>query len=126
MVASAYIASILNLLLDDDEYKLAGTQLPYLNDFQHEYTGTGLCVRFSFSGDYDKHRLPWNQLILEGVKVYTPDMPQGAYVTLYIIDGLINCMQIGAIGGNYPNTEPVEYTIVQEWDGSEGKSVTFP
>lgn len=125
MIASGYIASILNQLLDDEEYKLAGIQLPYLNDFQHEHTGSGICVRFSFSGE-DKNRLPWNHLILEGVKVYTPDMPQGAYASLYIVDGLINCLQIGAVAAQYPHVEPVEYTIVQEWDGIEAKSLTRP
>ena len=124
MVQSRFILNILDLLLDcDEDGKIARQQMTYLTERNYDYSGAGLFVTFSHTDDALKYRLTKKDVVLNGVKIKSPDLEIGADATLFFKDGIIDYLEIWSLDGNYPDKELEKYIITQVWKGSPNRQI---
>jgi|TARA_R110001599_G_scaffold24835_5_gene89439 hypothetical protein len=125
MLKSKFISDILTLLLDgDEEGILAAKQIPFLEESDYEYTGGGVCIGFSTSkGILDFKVKTKEKLILDGVKIESPELEDGANCILFFENGIIDFLEIDSRSGNYPNKELSKYKLIQKWKGSPKKEI---
>ncbi len=125
MLKSTFISDILTLLLDGDRNGiLAAKQIPFLEESDYEYTGSGVFIGFSSSSDISNFKVSTKEkLILEGVKIESPELDDGANCILFFEDGIIDFLEIWSRSGNYPNEELNKYKLIQNWSGSPKKEI---
>ena len=91
MIISPYIKNIMDLLVDDDEYRLLyRPQLDYITDDKYDYTnGSGLFV--TFTTDDRINTLPQNKdtNVIDGVTIKSIENGLVAKAILHIKNGLI-------------------------------------
>lgn len=125
MLKSKFISDILTLLLDGDENGiLAAKQIPFLEEPDYEYTGSGVFIGFSASSSINDFKVTTKEkLILDGVKIESPELEDGAICTLFFEDGIIDYLEIWSRSGNYPKEELTKYKLIQKWEGSPKKEI---
>ena len=125
MLKSKFISDILTLLLDGDKNGIfVAKQIPFLEESDYEYTGSGVFVGFSSSSDISNFKVSTKEkLILEGVKIESPELDDGANCILFFEDGIIDFLEIWSRSGNYPNAELNKYKLIQNWSGSPKKEI---
>lgn len=125
MLKSKFISNILTLLLDGDENGiLAAKQIPFLEESDYEYTDSGVFIGFSSSSDINNLKVSArDELILDGVKIESPELDDGANCILFFEDGIIDFLEIWSCSGNYPKEELTKYKLVQNWEGSPKKEI---
>lgn len=92
MLKSKFISDILTLLLDGDENGiLAAKQIPFLEESDYEYTGSGVFIGFSSTPDINNLKVSTKEkLIIDGVKIESPDLEDEANCILFFEDGIID------------------------------------
>ena len=119
MIKSKFVFHILDLILDGaDEGKLARPQINYLSDSNYEYTGAGLFVFFTKNAGIEKFRIQKENLVLNGVKLKSPELKIEADAILFFKEGLIDYLEIWSVDGNYPESDLTSYELSQVWDNS--------
>ncbi len=115
MLKSKFISDILTLLLDGDEKGIsASKQIPFLEESDYEYTGSGVFIGFSSSTSIHEFIVSTkDKLILEGVKIESPELEDGANCILFFKDGIIDFLEISSRSGNYPKKELSKYKLIQ-------------
>lgn len=125
MVQSIFIQEILTLLLDDDkDAVLARNQLDYITEKEVEYTGAGVFIYFNQTKEIEKYQLENSTLILNGVKIISPELTAEADATLFFKNGLIDYLEIWSLNGEYPKKELRSYVLKQAWKGSPKRIIT--
>lgn len=119
MIKSRFLRDILTLLLDGDKegLKVKG-QLDFITEIEYDYTGVGVFISFNHKEGIEKFKATKTDLILNGVKIESPELKIGADSTLFFKNGLIDYLELWSFDGEYPNTELTEYELTQEWNGS--------
>ena len=124
MIESRFIIDILSLLLDSSEHQEnLMNQVPFLRDFDYEYTGAGLFVSFDYLEGVNQYKILGETIIINGVKIESQELTLGAEAAVFVINGLINFLEIWSYDANYPNKELESYTITQVWNGSPGRQL---
>jgi hypothetical protein len=125
MIISPYIKNIMDLLVDDDEYRLLyRPQLDYITDDKYDYTnGSGLFV--TFTTDDRINTLPQNKdtNVIDGVTIKSIENGLVAKAILHIKNGLIDSLEIWCVTNNYPDHDLKKYTLQQDWIGSSNRQI---
>jgi len=115
MIKSKYINEILNLLLElDSDGKSLAPQLTFLTDDKYDYTGSGLFVWFTYDPEGERHRLEFDKMVLDGVRIKAAELKDGANAVLFVSNGLIEYLEIHSRNAMYPNTDLTNYTLEVE------------
>lgn len=128
MIHSKLILDIFDLVLDDHKSEdLIRKQIQFLSISQLKHTGIGLFINFvadtqveqykdtSERGGYiDIDGNPFERI--DGVEIRNAELDILADASLYLTNGIIDCLEIwNKIGDSYPTTEPDRYELHQMW-----------
>ena len=123
MIKSTYISNILDLLLDGDDGTPLRKQKDFLTEADYRYTPYGLFVSFSHDNAIENYKAHKLDLILDGVLIRGNTIGHGTEAILHFKSGLIDYLEIWSPVDNYPDTEPTQYSLKQEWTGSPGREI---
>ena len=124
MISSKFVLSILDLLLDGDEYGRAlRPQIDFLTDTEYDYTGGGLFVTFQASIGIEIYKHPEERVILDGVTITSSELGIGASATVFANNGIIDYLEIWSYDGEYPQKELTDYAIKQEGHFGTGREI---
>jgi hypothetical protein len=124
VIKSTYISNILDLLLDGDEIGMhLRKQKDFLTEAGYRYTPYGLFVSFSHDKAIENYKAHKHDLILDGVIIRANTIGHGTEAILHFKGGLADYLEIWSPVDNYPNTEPSQYSLKQEWTGSPGREI---
>ena len=127
MIKSEYINDILDLLLDsDEEGLLTRKQIPFLTEKNFDYTDSGVFVYFEHKTGVEKFKAEKQDLVLDGLKIYSSEYQIEAQATLFFKEGIIDNLEIWCYVGDYPKSYLNSYTITQTWLNSNNKTITRP
>lgn len=122
MIKSKYISDILELLLDGDSEGLAlKSQLPFLEEDDFEYTGSGVFIGFKHLSGIEDYKFHPESIILNGVIIKSTSLGIEADATVFVTDGFIDFLEIWCYDGKYPDGDLKDYVLKQVWIGSAGK-----
>ncbi|SCY28960.1 hypothetical protein [Flavobacterium caeni] len=115
MIQSTFVYNILDLLLDGDEDGFsARSQLQHLTDVETHYDAEGVVVYFDFDGPLPEPD-DEEDLVLSGVFIVSEQDQIEAEAVLYFADGIVDCLEIVCLSGDYPPRELTQYTLTQDW-----------
>jgi hypothetical protein len=115
MIRSTFILNILDLLLDGDRFGLAiRPQIDHMTDDVYDYTGVGVFVTFQADETIFNYRISEDRIVLDGVKITSPELALGASATLFLKEGIMDYLEIWSFDGVYPKKELGTYTLRQE------------
>ncbi|WP_214073394.1 hypothetical protein [Mucilaginibacter sp. dw_454] len=114
MIKSKFIADVVGLLLDSQNNSIdIRLQKEFITDTVCGYMSKGLFVTFSHTEDIIAHKSANENLIINGVKITSTAFNFEAEATLFFRKGIVDCLEISATKGKYPQQELTEYTLNQ-------------
>ncbi len=124
MLKSKFIADILELLLDGDNYGIkTRLQIDFITESDYEYTGNGVFIGFEHTNGIEKYRFEKDDLIIDGVEIKSSELEIGENCTLFFSNGIIDNLEIWNYAGTYPNTELKDYELTQTWENSPKRKI---
>ncbi|WP_276134309.1 hypothetical protein [Polluticoccus soli] len=115
MITNQFITDILDLVLEEDSNGLAlRKQIPYLIEDEHDYTGMGVFISFAHHEGIEPYRLGNETIELNEVDLKSSELASGGAAVVHVNEGLIDCIEIWANDGNYPDGELTDYTLSQQ------------
>ena len=121
MIESALISEIIKLTVEGEKFEnLLLEQINYLTIKEKEYTGVGLFVYLKQDKEIEKYRLTNSQLNelfghhnhqIENFELINPEIDILADTTVYLTDGLIDCVEIWNKLGEYPKGDIINYEL---------------
>lgn len=116
MITNQFIADILDLVLDEQGDGLAlRKQIPFLIEDEHDYTGMGVFISFAHHDGIEPYKLSNDRSIeLNEVDIKSSDLATGGSAVVHVNEGVIDCIEIWAHDGNYPDQELSDYTLSQQ------------
>lgn len=120
-IRSKLISNIIEVTVKGEKFEdLLIQQMKYLSEIDEEHTGIGLYVYFKYDHEIEKFRLSESQLQelfgnhahrLEKFELINFELRVLADTTVYLSDGLIDCVEIWNKLGEYPKEELVTYNL---------------
>ncbi len=92
-------------------WKLTRPQVKFLTDTNYRYTGKGLLVNFTFIDEARNYKSPVKDGSFEGITIKSPDLDDYATTDIYFNDGIIDCLEIFSVAGDYPKRDLDNYTF---------------
>jgi hypothetical protein len=120
MITNQFVADILDLVLEEEkDGPVLRKQIPYLIEDKHDYTGMGVFISFAHHDGIEPYRLDNERTIeLNEVNLESSELAAGGAAVVHVNEGLIDCIEIWANDGNYPDSELTDYTLTQQGEGA--------
>ena len=121
MIDSELITEIIELTVEGEKFDtLLFEQINHLTIKEQEHTGVGLFVYFKYDEGIEKYRLNDSQLRelfgehnhgIENFELINSEVGILANTTVYLTDGLIDCVEIWNKVGDFPKEELLTYEL---------------
>ena len=135
MIKSQLLLDIFDLIFDDFEYEdKLRRQIQFLNEGETEHTGVGLFINFETEQGIENYKIPIEKTEnrdvngkaierINGVELRNSKLKILADVNVHITDGIIDCVEICNMIGDYPTIEPSKYELEQVWVDSKNRKL---
>lgn len=112
MSVSAFTRSIVLACIEGmPEAATLISQLDYLTEKNREYMEVGCFINFSMAHEgILAHKLS-EDLIVDGLRITSQQLPNGAEAILYISGGIITELELWSLSGNFPTKEITDYIL---------------
>jgi len=89
------------------------SQIEFIIESDYQYTGSGVFIGFRNEEGIEKFLCEKKDLVLEGVKITSPELEVEAECKLFFLNGAINYLEIWGESGEFPTKELSEYKLTQ-------------
>ena len=123
MIESEFIKDILDLTFEGEKHSdLLFQQIDHLKLKETDYTGVGCYYYFEQSKEIENFKLSKNQLLdlfgnschmIQNVYIINQKVNVNAQAMVWLIDGLIDCIEIWNGSDTYPKGELITYKLIK-------------